>query len=126
MDDKACTIYGDGTSEKDYIYIDDLLEGIILASTSEGVSGEVFQIATGVGNDVNKVTAFIDTFTYKMTKTRLKVEYGPERDGDVSYGYCDISKAKRILKYSPKYNLSNGIEKTVDWYMKNYGGNRNG
>jgi len=126
IDDKVCTIYGDGSFKKDYIYVEDLIQGILLASISEGVTGEVIQIATGAGNDVQTISDIISTLTMNIFKRKLRVEYDESRPGDINYNYCDISKAKRILKYSPKYNVYDGIVKTFEWYIENYGGNENG
>jgi len=126
IEDKVCTIYGDGSFKKDYIYVEDLIQGIILASISEGVAGEVIQIATGAGNDVKTIFDIIETLAANICKRKLKVEYGESRSGDINYDYCDISKAERILKYSPKHNVYDGIVKTFEWYTKNYGGNKNG
>lgn len=108
-------IYGDGSQTRDFIYIDDLIQAIILSVESD-TGGEAFQIATYKETTVNEVASKIkDLIEYKTGK-KVSIVYGETRLGDVKRNYSDISKAKRILGFSPKFDLDKGLENTFEYF----------
>lgn len=108
-------IYGDGSQTRDFIYIDDLIQAIMLAVLSD-VGGEVFQIATHRETTVNEITEKLKALLENETGMDVCVRYGGPRPGDVKRNYSDISKAKRILGYDPKYDLDMGLKKTFEYF----------
>lgn len=131
-------IYGDGNQTRDFIYIDDLTRAILLAikpkpATSDTQSppltshssllspdvpwGEVFQIATYKETTVNEIGSKIKEIVENRTDKKVRLIYCEKRLGDVMRNYSDISKAKRMLGYSPKYDLIAGIEQTFLFFM---------
>ena len=116
-------IYGDGKTSRDFCYIDNVIQANILSalSTDKNSQNQIYNIA------LNDETSLLDL--YKMivdvvhTKDPsvkiLEPSYGNFRAGDVKHSRADISKAKKLLSYSPSHKIKEGIEETVSWYMEN-------
>lgn len=105
-------IFEDGMETRDFVYIDDIVDATILGLTVPGVSGEAFNIGTGVP---------IDVFTVANT---LKKYYGIEvpvtitgnyRLGDIRHNFADITKARTLLGFEPKWTFDKGIEQFCRW-----------
>ncbi len=112
-------IYGDGSQTRDFIYIDDLIQAIVLSVTSD-VGGEVFQIATYMETTVNEITDKIKGLFKSETGEDVNIVHGESRLGDVKRNYSDISKAKRMLGFAPKFELDRGLKKTLEYFkLKN-------
>ena len=112
-EEKPIEIFGDGTSSRDYTYVEDIVD--VIASNLENVKGyEIINL--GNSNPV-KVTELIK-FTEKAANKKAQVEYGRVQAGDVPVTYADILKAKKMLKYNPKTRIEEGINKFTAWYME--------
>ncbi|MBK3748442.1 NAD-dependent epimerase/dehydratase family protein [Stutzerimonas balearica] len=113
--EEVCELYGDGGQTRDYIYIDDLVSAVICAIQSR-VGGEVFQIASGLEVTlvelVEKIREALAVHDISLQAKNVDV-----RLGDVRRNYSDISKARRILGWAPKYNLSAGLALTVEYFV---------
>ncbi|MBI4682363.1 MAG: GDP-mannose 4,6-dehydratase [Nitrospirae bacterium] len=108
-------IYGDGGQTRDFIYIDDLIKAIILSVESD-VGGETFQIATYKETTVNEIAEKIKNLMENRTGKKVSIVHSNERLGDVKRNYSDISKAQRILGFSPDYNLDMGLQNTFEYF----------
>jgi len=106
------TIIGDGTQTRDFIYIDDAIDAAILALKKDKTG--IFNIGTGIETSINSLFDKIKKLT-RMDVTKI---YAPEKRGEVSRVALDYSKAKRELGFEPKYNLDEGLEKTLKWYLE--------
>ena len=106
-------VYGDGSQERDFTYVDDIAEGTVRAIKISG-----FNIVN-LGNDKPiKITDLIKIIEKKLQKKALIVN----RDlhlTDVPGTWADISKAKQILDWTPSVDIEKGLELTVDWYLEN-------
>ena len=92
--------FGDGTSSRDYTYVDDVVQGIILAlDTPSGY--QVYNLGNG---SPTKLTDFI-SLVEKETGKKASIELLPEQPGDVPRTCADISKARKMLGYDPKLSL---------------------
>jgi len=112
-------IYGAGSQTRDFIYIDDLIQAIILSVESD-VGGEAFQIATYKETTVNEIAEKIKNLMENRTGKKVSIVHSKERLGDVKRNYSDISKAQRILGFSPEYNLEKGLQNTFEYFkLKN-------
>jgi UDP-glucose 4-epimerase len=112
-------IYGDGKQTRDFIYIDDLIQAIILSVRSD-IGGEVFQIATYKETTVNEIADKVRNIIELETGIRVSVFHGETRPGDVKRNYSDISKAKRMLGFSPEFDLDRGLKNTFEYFrLKN-------
>ena len=109
-------IYGDGTQERDFIYVGDLVDGI-LQVLERDVSG-VIQLATGKNTSANTIAELV---TQELSgKHEFTWEFRPARPGEVYKTWCDNSKSIRLLGHYPKTTLSEGLRKTIHWYVEQY------
>jgi len=108
---EVCEIFGDGTQTRDFIYIDDLVDAILLAMNFKG-KGEIFQIATGKEITILEVAEILQTELCSHG-VQMKIQHSGRRLGDVYRNFADISKAKSILGWEPVMKLKQGIQKTV-------------
>ncbi|MFA5333256.1 MAG: GDP-mannose 4,6-dehydratase [Candidatus Nanoarchaeia archaeon] len=108
------TLFGDGTSSRDYTYIDDITEGIITC-LSKSLKYEIINLGN---NSPTKLKDLIVEIENALGK-KAKIKYMPMQPGDVDVTYADISKAKKLLNYCPKTSIQDGIRKSVEWYNSN-------
>ena len=110
------TIYGDGEQSRDFTYIDNAVEGNLLACSAPAsqAAGQVFNVATGRRVTLNE--------TFRLLQGLISFSgtpiYGPERGGDIKHSLADISKAEARLGYRPKVDFEEGLQRTVEWYQK--------
>jgi UDP-glucose 4-epimerase len=117
-DGEILEIYGDGTQTRDFIYVDDLIRAVRLSATTDGVGGEVFQIATSAETTVQELT---DKLLPALTAAGLKdveVRKTAARRGEVRRNYADTSKARRMLGWKAEIGLDEGLRRTVDWFVR--------
>ncbi len=110
------TINGDGRQSRDFTYIDNVVQANLKAAlANDEAVGQAYNIAYG-GREY-----LIDV--YKSITTALGVNtepiYGPDRVGDIKHSNADISKARRLLGYEPKYSFADGIKLAIEWYKEN-------
>lgn len=117
MEDKEIKIFGNGDQLRDYIFVDDLADAFILASIEEKASGEIFNIGSGVGTRFGEMVESIVKIVGKgkINKVPWPSEYLNVETGDY---ITDITKIKKVLGWSARYNLEEGIERTVEYYSK--------
>jgi len=106
-------IYGDGSSRRDYTYIDDLIEGI-LAVIPHHKGFEIYNLG---GSQTTSLIELIKLIEGALGK-KANIERLEPQPGDVSVTYADVTKAKRMLKYQPKIKMEEGIKRFVEWYQK--------
>ena len=109
-------IYGDGQQERDFTYIDNVVEANILALVKEGIKGEVFNIGAGKPYSVN----YLFNSLKKIIGKGAEYVYLPPRAGDVRKTHADISKASKLLGWEPKVDFQEGLKRTVDWFEKKF------
>lgn len=102
-------IFGDGEQTRDFVHVDDVVQANIKAADTMGVKG-AFNIASGTRITINRLVQLIT-----RNANNVKIEYEPERGGDVRHSLADISLAKQKIGYSPSIDLENGIEEYMEW-----------
>lgn len=112
--DKPLPFFGDGSTARDYTYIDDIVEGIICSLKK--LKG--FNIYNLGESRVVTLSELIHNIERVIKKTAI-LDKQPLQPGDVQRTFADITKARKEIGYNPKYNLETGIQKFVDWYMEN-------
>jgi len=117
--DKELTIYGDGEQLRDFTYVSDIVNGILLAAGSKKSGGEKFNL--GVSDPIS-VNELVDLM-FKVANKEVKTKYIEKQKGDVEVTYSDTRKANKILNYHPKVNIEEGLQKTYNW-QKNFLENR--
>jgi len=107
-------IYGDGSQTRDFVYVRDVVEANILAAEVDGVSGEVFNVASASSLSVASLVRQISEI---LGETREPI-FEPPRQGDILYSAADISKARERLGFRPAHDLCVGLEKTISWHQE--------
>jgi len=105
------TLYGDGSSQRDYTYIGDIIEGIISALDKK-LNFEIINLGDSETTDLRRLVSLIEENLGK----KAKVSELPVQPGDVPTTCADISKARRLLSYNPKVRIEEGINNFVRWY----------
>ncbi len=118
MAGETLEIYGDGKQTRDFIYVEDLIGAIGLAATVKGIGGEVFQIATHRETSVRELMEQLLPALKNAGIQEVEVKYGAPRQGDVLRNFSDTSKAKRLLGWQARVDLSAGLEQTVNWFVE--------
>ena len=116
LNGKTLEIYGDGTQTRDYIYVEDLVRAIRLASTTAGIGGEIFQIATARETSVGEVLRELQAIFAENGIRGIEVRYGDWRIGDVKRNFSNTSKAKTRLGWQAEFDLARGLQKTFRWF----------
>lgn len=91
---------------RDFVFVQDAVQALILAGTKLNISGEVFNIGTG------KSTSLLDLAFHlqKLTAKNLVPQHLPARLGDVRYSLANITKAQQILGFTPKFDVPAGLK----------------
>lgn len=111
---KPLVLYGDGTQSRDFTYIDDIAKGTIKA-VEKKIGYEIINL--GGGNNpisMNEIISKIENLLEKKAKIKREAFHS----ADVLTTYADISKAKKILNWEPEVHISDGLSKTVEWYLR--------
>jgi UDP-glucose 4-epimerase len=110
------TIFGDGEQSRDFTYIDNVVEGNLLACTApaQKAAGQVFNLATGQRITLNETFKALQS----LTSYSGQPKYEAERGGDIKHSLADISKVQSALGYSTKVDFEEGLRRTVEWYRK--------
>ncbi|MBN1405947.1 MAG: GDP-mannose 4,6-dehydratase [Candidatus Omnitrophica bacterium] len=117
MEDKDLVVFGDGEQIRDYIYVMDLVEAFLLAAANNKVNGETFNVGSGVGS---KFKDMVKSVVDIVGKGKIKHVPWPENYLNVETGnyIADISKIRKLLNWSPRSNLSEGIRGTYEYYQR--------
>jgi len=110
------TLDGDGGQTRDFIYVGDLCRAILLALESP-VAGEIFQIATGIETSVRDLASLVQ----QVAARSVQIGHAPARQGDVRRNYSAIEKARAMLGWEPRTDLSQGLRATWKWLQAEAG-----
>ena len=113
--DEPITVYGDGSSSRDYTYVEDAVKSIISAIGYDQTLFEIINIGNHVPVSLNELVSTIEEVTGK----KAKIQQLPDQAGEVPTTFADISKANRMLQYKPSITLKEGIANFYDWFQKN-------
>lgn len=109
-------MYGDGTTARDYTYVDDIVDGIIRSCNYVQNNSNVYEIINLGNSSPVLLKEMIDTIA-EVLNIKPKIKQLPMQPGDVNITYADISKAKALLGYEPKVEFREGIERFIKWYI---------
>jgi len=112
------TIFGNGTTSRDYTYVDDVIKAIKNAMGYNKTNYEIFNIGNSKTITIRELVKQIE----RITEKRVIINYENEQPGDVPKTYADISKAKMYLNYNPSTSIIEGLEAFNQWYRNNYKG----
>ena len=101
-------IFGDGEQSRDFTYVDNTVEGTLLASTADGVAGDTFNLACGEATTLNQLLDHVREISAKD----VEAIYEERQPGDLQRSQADISRAREALGYEPEVDIRAGLEKT--------------
>jgi len=111
-------MFGDGSTARDYTYVDDIVDGIIKSAEYTFNNNSVYEILNLGNSSPISLKEMIETIGEVLGVTP-NIEQLPMQPGDVDLTYASIDKAKKLIKYNPQTSFKQGITKFVDWYKKN-------
>ena len=107
-------IYGDGKQSRDFIYVKNVVEAVILAAGSDAGGGEAVNIAGGRGMTVNDLLRAVN----EVLGTNVEAVHAGPRPGDILHSTADVRKARRLIGYEPRIPFMEGLKETVAWYQQ--------
>jgi len=116
-------INGDGNYSRDFTYIDNVIQmnELAMLTTNPEAINTVYNTAFGDRTTLNQLVGSLKEILSKYNTQIQSVEilHGPNRAGDIPHSLASIDKAKKLLGYSPKFSMKQGLEQAVDWYWEN-------
>ncbi|HMQ03826.1 MAG TPA: GDP-mannose 4,6-dehydratase [Pyrinomonadaceae bacterium] len=105
-------MFGDGSSRRDYTFIDDVIQGVRAAIDFDGPMHEVFNLGESETTELSRLIKLIEAALGK----KAIIDRQPMQPGDVPITFADISKSRRLLGYDPRTKIEDGIPKFVEWF----------
>ena len=122
MTHEAPNINGDGEYSRDFTYIDNVIQMNELALTTKNplAINQIYNTAFGERTTLNQLVKYLKEYLseYDPQIQNIEPSYGPNRAGDIPHSLASVEKAKRLLGYSPKYNMRDGLREAVKWYWE--------
>lgn len=118
LDGKEIPMFGDGSTSRDYTYVDDIVDGIIKSMNYAENNNNVYEIIN-LGNSSPISLKEMISIIGETIGVEPVINQLPMQPGDVERTYADISKARKLLNYEPQTSFKSGIEKFVEWYKEN-------
>lgn len=106
-------VEGDGEQTRDFIYVEDTVRGLILAYEKEESRGKIINLGSGKDISINSLLQGICDYMHYDGEW----EHRPARTSDVRNLCADSKRAKELLGFEPEIDFTQGIKKTLDWYM---------
>ncbi len=106
--------FGDGSTRRDYTYIDDVIQGTMAALKYKGPLYDIFNLGESETIQLKELISAIENTLGK----KAKVNQLPEQPGDMPLTCADISKARKLLGYNPTTKFSEGLPKFIDWFLQ--------
>lgn len=114
-DGKEITLYGDGSTRRDYTYIDDIVDGILAANDYKDSNYEIINLGNSQTVELLELVEAIE----EASRITANKTFGPEQPGDVKQTWADVSKANKFLNYKSNYSIEKGLFKFSQWYLDN-------
>lgn len=116
-------INGDGSYSRDFTYIDNVVQMNINAITTSNQEAlnNVYNVAYGERTTLIELATLLKTYLSEFDASikNIEIKHKDNRIGDIPHSLASIDKAKKLLDYNPKYDISNGLKKAVNWYWEN-------
>jgi UDP-glucuronate 4-epimerase len=114
-EDKPVPVFGDGTTRRDYTYVDDIIEGVRAAIDYDKSDYEIFNLGESQTIELKDLITLLEENLGK----KAIIERKPMQPGDVPLTFADISKARALLNYNPQTKIEQGIPKFTEWFVAN-------
>jgi UDP-glucuronate 4-epimerase len=109
---KPIPVFGDGTTRRDYTYVDDIIQGVRAAIDYDARMYDIFNLGESQTVELRELIELIENALGK----KAVINRQPMQPGDVPVTYADISKARAMLGYNPTTKIGDGIPKFVEWF----------
>jgi len=109
---KPIPVFGDGTTRRDYTYIDDIIDGVTAAIDYDQSNYEVINLGESRTVELRELISLLE----KELDTHAIIERQPPQPGDVPQTFADVSKARALLNYQPKTQIEDGLRRFVEWF----------
>jgi UDP-glucuronate 4-epimerase len=113
-ENRPIEMFGDGTTRRDYTYIDDIIEGVRAAIDYDRTDYEIFNLGESQTVELRELIKLLE----ENFRRRATIERKPMQPGDVPQTFADISKARKLLNYNPRTNIEKGVAKFVEWFVE--------
>jgi len=110
---KAISVFGDGTTRRDYTYIDDIIAGTRAAIDYNQSKFEIINLGESRTVELRELIALLENELGQIAK----IDRQPIQPGDVPHTFADITKARRLLNYNPQTEIEEGVRKFVEWFQ---------
>lgn len=107
VSDKVFTMYGDGNQTRDFTYIDDVIEAMLILLRDPDIKWDVYNIATGKSTSLNEIIKIFE----KVANKNLKIKYESKRQGDIENSQADVNKIREKVGFNTKISLEEGLRK---------------
>ncbi len=109
------SMYGDGSTSRDYTFVDDIVKGVLAAIEYTASPFEIINLGNRYAISLMELIQTIEEVTGK----KANIQQHPEQAGDVPHTYADITKAQQLLHYQPTTKLKDGIQAFYEWFLQN-------
>jgi len=111
---KSIPVFGDGTTRRDYTFVDDIVQGVRAAVDYDKSMYEVINLGESQTIELRELIQLLE----KELKLRAVIERLPQQPGDVPQTFADITKARRLLGYNPQTKIEEGIHRFIQWFRR--------
>lgn len=112
LDGKPITLFGDGTSARDYTFVRDIVSGVVSATErAPQLGGEIINLGNSQTVELRRLIEVIEDATGKTAQ----IEWQADQPGDVPLTFADISRAQKLLDYAPQTKIEDGVREVVRW-----------
>jgi UDP-glucuronate 4-epimerase len=112
---RAIPVFGDGTTRRDYTYIDDIISGVRAAIDYRATKYEVINLGESRTVELRELISLLE----KELDRQAEIEWQPPQPGDVPQTFAEISKARKLLGYDPQTQIETGIHRFIEWFRAN-------
>ena len=112
---KPIPVFGDGTTRRDYTYVDDIIGGVRAAIDYKQSNYEIINLGESQTVELSELISLLE----KALDQHAEIDRQPQQPGDVPQTFADVSKAQRLLGYKPQTRIEEGIGKFVEWFREN-------
>lgn len=126
LDGQPLTVFGDGEQTRDYVYVEDVADAMILGATSSKIpapgrlDARAFNVGTGVGTSVLRLADILR----QTAGANAPIQFAPARPGELQHSVLDIRKPKEILGWQPRVTIEDGLARTYAWFAAQHAGAR--
>ncbi|HEX6045767.1 MAG TPA: GDP-mannose 4,6-dehydratase [Pyrinomonadaceae bacterium] len=114
-DGKPIPVFGDGTTRRDYTYVDDIIDGVVASINYDQSAYEVINLGESRTVELRELIALLE----KELDAHAVIDRQPPQPGDVPQTFADISKARKLLGYNPQTQIEDGLRRFVEWFRGN-------